>query len=101
MTKKTTTKKKASAAKAKAKPMPASLVALAARIDEKAKLEAVSIFEQTLQRLNNIKAQTGVSSEVLSETLSWLDKKPEEDVVLSSVIIEFAREKIINALLSQ
>lgn len=78
--------------------MPPALEALAARIDEKAHVDARAIHERVANSLRAIMERQGVTPEVLLEVIGMLDQEwPEKGH--SKVLVEFARERIIETLI--
>ena len=90
-----TTRKTTKTAK---KTLPVALEALAARIDQKALVDARAIHERIANSLQALMERTGATPEVLAEVIGMLDQEwPEKGQ--SKVLVDHARGKIIAELI--
>jgi len=97
MTTKTTRVSKAANGAAE-RALPPALAALAARIDEKAHVDARAIHERIANSLQALMERTGATPEVLAEVIGMLDQEwPEKGQ--SKVLVDHARGKIIAELI--
>lgn len=82
------------------RPLPKSLVELAARIDKMAAEEAAEIYQRMAGSLNGIISRTGATVELLQEVAESL-KEGMPEPGGNQVIVDFARQAIINRLVNE